>query len=358
MLTPDRNDVAPLTAYTEDRFGRWLINGLRDLPVQGRLAFRPMHTFVKVQFDIVEDLVAIFEQLQGQERSAFQAGVAIALAHADYSPGGLAVIENLLNLSVEVGAWEALDVISEQHRLNWLRRDAKDAELFGATIRATIRLARRAGVTRHTRRVAEMLERLARTKAFPPAYAEATLIALCRLRPKRAWASLGLLRPKLDPMLDFLEDDGVSRDPQRDAEEARRAPSRKRLVQSMENALGDEPFQKLLLKAWASGANPDRDWWMSAACMLALRVEETPASREAGHAQGRIEIPATLDEKASETRAAAAEQEQKEEAAASAEHEAIEDAGALERYPTLFPSGMIPSPDEFAPRRNGRFLHA
>lgn len=273
MLQPQRSDIEPIASFDEERFGRWLQTGVLAyfLKQKGRMAFRPLQSWIGLAPDLVEDLVVIYELLEITEKAAFRAGLALALANTAYDPENVAALESLLNLASAVQAWEVLSIITDKHRLNWLTNTVEDDELLDASIRSIVGLAVNAGPTAQTANTVKALIELAGAEAFPPEYAEPVLIALCRLRPQQGWSNLQILRPKLDVLLAKSDDDVV---------EVARAAGRRRLVNSMRAVIGRDAFVKTLRAARENDATPDSDWWMSTAIAVGAPHRWTGASAE------------------------------------------------------------------------------
>lgn len=258
MTRPQRKDVASLTLYDEERFGRWLHTGFNAyyLEGKGRMAFMPLQSFIGLEPDLVEDIANLYQLLEITEQAAFRAGLAIALARTEFHLEKIPVLEALLSLGSTIGAWEILPVITDKQRINWISRDLPDDDLFDVSLRTIVSLAVNAGPTAQTTSATNALLEFARSRAFPQDYAEPVLVALCRLRPQQAWSNVVALRNALYPMLRRAEDD---------AEEDARATTRQRLVSAMYSVLGQKNFVKAMKAAASGGANSDRDWWLATA---------------------------------------------------------------------------------------------
>ncbi|MEW5728812.1 MAG: hypothetical protein AB1918_13380, partial [Pseudomonadota bacterium] len=82
MLKPQQADIAPISRYDDLQFGNWLRVSLEGYYAEkkGRMAFRPMHSFVGRDYSLAADLAAIYDALDITSQAAFRGGVAICLA--------------------------------------------------------------------------------------------------------------------------------------------------------------------------------------------------------------------------------------------------------------------------------------
>jgi len=255
MLKPKREHVLVIANYTDQEFGRWLHSGFHAyfLEKKGRFAFRPMHTFIGIDFDLIQDLVAIFDQLEISERSSFRGGIAIALAKTELNSDTLMILDALLNLAAVTEADDVLDVLVDKLRSAWLSNSQFGEGLFGLTLRTILALAKNAGPTSLTQHSVDCLIQLAKSVKFSRAYAEALLVQLCRLRPNHLHANLALLRPHLDPELETTD---VA------ADEEHRDAIRRRIIEHVLDFVSVDDFARSLDPSLRREDPVGRDWWV------------------------------------------------------------------------------------------------
>jgi hypothetical protein len=255
MIKPGRQDVLPIAGYTDREFGEWLDTGFYAffLENKGRFAFRPMHTFIGVDFDLVEDLVAIYDQLEIAEKKCFRGGIAIAIAKTQTRSDTMVILDALLNLAGATSADAVLDVMVAKLRSEWLSNSEFAGALFDVTLRTVAKLATYAGETSLTRVSIDALVLLTKSIAFPSAYAEAVFVILCELRPEQLYANLLLLRPHLDPELETVETD--------DREEQSRDTIRRRIIGKVVDLVSTDVFLLSLNPRLKIVDSSGRDWW-------------------------------------------------------------------------------------------------
>ena len=273
MIKPTRDDVAVLAGYDEERFARWLLQGLHgylDKPGEGRHAFGPMKTFIGIEPDLVQDIVNLYKLLTASEQIRFRAGLATALARTTISSQNLPILEHLLNLATEVGAAEILPILSDKHRMAWLTKASNDEDLFATTLHCAEILTTNAGDTLQAAANLSILRDFAASN-LPTEYAEPLFLSMCRVRPLEAWLNFLDLRRYLDDEFGPVED--------KEADKLR-ATWRKGLIDRAYDIMGDHAFRQMLADAVA--ATPTdyrREWWVMTALAHRRDAFAAPAAK-------------------------------------------------------------------------------
>ena len=173
-----------LDGYFEDDAGRW--------------AFVPLELRIGRQADLAHDLKEIYDSLAAAAKTRWRGAVSELLAEQGHVPRYRETTTVLIDLSVLMPAFEALEVLPG---VVANAGEGDEGWLYDRVVSAAIALSRQ------TEQARDCLDRLRTSPGFSPTHAGLIFIALCRADPDGWPDHAGTMRPALQRLMASLDPD-------------------------------------------------------------------------------------------------------------------------------------------------------
>ena len=173
-----------LDGYFEDDAGRW--------------AFMPLELRIGGQADLAHDLKEIYDSLAAAAKTRWRGAVSELLAEQGHVPRYRETTTVLIDLSVLMPAFEALEVLPG---VVANAGEGDEGWLYDRVVSAAIALSRQ------TEQARDCLDRLRTSPGFSPTHAGLIFIALCRADPDGWPDHAGTMRRALQRLMVMLEPD-------------------------------------------------------------------------------------------------------------------------------------------------------